>query len=508
MLSLKSAKQLGRRCGMRNFKTIAVANRGEVAVRIIQACKELGIETVLLHSEPDMKTRAYRLADKTVCIGGATSTESYLNIEANVNGAKGAGADAVHPGFGFLSENAEFARAVQDAGMVFIGPKPESIELFGDKISAKNLVEKAGGPTIPGYQGEDQTTETLVSKIKDIGLPCIVKAAAGGGGRGLKVVTEMSQAEDAIESAKREGLSSFGSERVFVEKYLGNSKHIEIQIFGDASGHVFHLGERECSVQRRHQKIIEEALAVSLTDDVKAAMYKAAQDIGKEANYLGAGTVEFLYENGEFFFLEMNTRLQVEHPVTEFVAGVDLVKAQIFTAQGMALNWPENPNFRGHAIECRLYAEDPYAMGLPSTGEVGAVRFPYGPGRRFDYGFEKDDEVTGFYDSMIAKVIVWDETRPRAIEKMKKTLQDTIVFGVKTNIPYLLKILEHPEFVDASMSTQFINKNFADGIEDVGLTSSEQQAVESLYQIVGAEEFSGVAKGSNTSPWSFSWGQS
>jgi acetyl/propionyl-CoA carboxylase alpha subunit len=486
------------------IRSIAVANRGEVAVRIIHACKELGIESVLLHSEPDQKTRAFRMADRTVCIGAAATSESYLNIESNVNAAAGAGVDAIHPGFGFLSENAHFAKAVAEARMIFIGPSPESINLFGDKISAKNLVEQAGGPTIPGYQGVDQSTETLLEKIKEIGLPCMVKAAAGGGGRGLKVVTEMSEAEEAIAAAKREGLSSFGSESVFVEKYLGNSKHIEIQIFGDAAGKVYALGERECSVQRRHQKIIEEALAPSLSQDTREAMYKAACDIGKAAKYRGAGTVEFLYQDEEFYFLEMNTRLQVEHPVTEFVAGIDLVKAQIKTAMGEALNWPSELAFHGHSIECRLYAEDPYMGGIPSTGEVAGVQFPYGPGRRFDYGFEAGDEVTGYYDSMIAKVIVWDETRARAIKKMRQTLKETVVFGVKTNIPYLLKILEHPEFVDGSMTTRFIDQHFAEGISAPTLSASEKQAIEKLHRLVGGEQSKGLSA-ADVSPWSYEW---
>ena len=488
---------------MAEVRSIGIANRGEVAVRIIHACKEMGVESVLLHSEPDQKTRAYRMADRAVCIGPAASAESYLNIEANINAALGAGVDAIHPGFGFLSENADFAKAVTDSRMTFIGPTPESINLFGDKISAKNLVEKAGGPTIPGYQGEDQTDETLLKKIEEIGLPCMVKAAAGGGGRGLKVVTDMADAAEAIQAAKREGLSSFGSDRVFVEKYLGDSKHIEIQIFGDASGRVYALGERECSVQRRHQKMIEEALAPTLSQDTRNAMYKAACDIGKAAKYLGAGTVEFLYQDGEFYFLEMNTRLQVEHPVTEFVAGVDLVKAQIKTAMGEALNWPQEVVFHGHSIECRLYAEDAYAGGIPSTGEVAGVQFPYGPGRRFDYGFEAGDEVTGFYDSMIAKVIVWDETRARAIKKMRQTLQETVVFGVKTNIPYLMKILEHPEFVDGSMTTRFIDKNFSEGVEAPGLSQSEKSAVERLYRMVGVE--SSAVKSGAASPWTHDW---
>lgn len=493
---------------MQNFSKVAIANRGEVAVRIIRACQELGIKTILLHSEPDSRTIAWRMADETVCIGPATTAESYLNIASNIEAAKSHGADAIHPGFGFLSENAQFARACEDAGMVFIGPSPDSINLFGDKISAKNLVDKAGGPTIPGYQGEDQSEATLLKEIEKIGLPCIVKAAAGGGGRGLKVVTAMEQAKDAIEASKREGLSAFGSDQVFLEKYLDAAKHIEFQIFGDASGEVFCLGERECSVQRRHQKIIEEALSPALDSRLREQMTEVAINIGKAANYRGAGTVEFLLQGSEFYFLEMNTRLQVEHPVTELVCGVDLVKAQINTAQGHSVSWPKTPTFHGHSIECRLYAEDPYQMGIPSTGLLGSCHWPHGPGRRFEVGFEPGDEVTSFYDPMIAKIIVWDESRPRAIRKMKQVLQETVIFGVKTNIPFLIEILDHPEFASGEMTTKFIEKHFSKALTDYGMDESQTQAIQGLYQRVGeGGAVSGVsAGGSHPSPFQRSWG--
>lgn len=493
---------------MQNFKKVAIANRGEVAVRIIRACQELGLKTVLLHSEPDCKTIAWRLADETVCIGPATTAESYLNINANIEAAKSHGADAIHPGFGFLSENAGFAKACEDAGMVFIGPSPESIQLFGDKISAKNLVEKAGGPVIPGYQGDDQSEATLLKRIEEIGLPCIVKAAAGGGGRGLKVVTAMEQAKDAIEASKREGLSAFGSDQVFLEKYLDASKHIEFQVFGDASGEVYCLGERECSVQRRHQKIIEEALSPALDTELRQTMTNVAIKIAKAANYRGAGTVEFLLQGQEFYFLEMNTRLQVEHPVTEQVCGVDLVKAQINTAQGHSVNWPKQPTFHGHSIECRLYAEDPYQMGIPSTGMLGSCLWPHGPGRRFEVGFEPGDEITSFYDPMIAKIIVWDESRPRAIRKMKEVLRQTVIFGVKTNIPFLLEILDHPEFISGEMTTKFIEQNFSKALTNFGLDDAQKQAIQGLYHRIGERssiETSGATTG-HPNPYLQNWG--
>lgn len=488
---------------MSKIEKVAIANRGEVAVRIIRACQELGIEAVLLHSEADMQSKAYRLADQCICIGPATVQESYLNIQANINGALAAGADAIHPGFGFLSENADFARACEENKIEFIGPSAESIELFGDKISAKKLVESAGGPVIPGYQGSDQGLENLKKHANQIGYPMMIKAAAGGGGRGLRVVHEESQFQSALESAQREGLNSFGSSNVFLEKYLNKSKHIEVQIFADAKGEVFHLFDRECSVQRRHQKVIEEAVTSSLDDITRNEICQTAVKIAKQSGYKGAGTVEFLYEDGEFYFLEMNTRLQVEHPVTELVMGIDLVKAQILTAQNKSIGWVQSDlKPRGHSIECRLYAEDAYNSGVPSTGVLSYLHWPEAPGRRFDVGFEAGDEVTSYYDPMIAKVIVWDETRPRTIQKMIKTLKETIVFGVKTNIPYLIELLSHPDFVSGVMTTGFINSNFPKGLESKEFSDDELVLAKAIAKKIKSDSSS---KGSHPSPWVSSW---
>ncbi len=449
----------------KQIKRIAIANRGEVAVRIIKACEELGIETLLLHSEADINSRAFRMSTKQICIGPAPTSESYLNIEANIQGAIAGGAQAVHPGFGFLSENADFAEACEKAGLIFIGPSAQSIRTLGDKISCKRLAMQAGLPLVPGYQGDDQSIPTLLLEVEKIGLPVIVKAAAGGGGRGMKLITQMSDAKELIESAQREGLSAFGSSKVFLEKYLDRAKHIEFQVFGDSTGVVQHLFDRECSVQRRHQKIIEEATSPSLTDDLRKKMGEAAIAIAQLAQYKSAGTVEFLLQDGKFYLLEVNTRLQVEHPVTEEVLGVDLVKMQILTAMNKFIFSSQDIRIpRGHSIECRVYAENPYLNGVPSTGKLGSVHWPEGPRRRFEYGFEKDDTITSFYDPMIAKVIVWDETRPRAIEKMIKVLSDSTVFGVYTNIPYLIQILSHPEFIEGTMTTRFIEKHFSEGL--------------------------------------------
>ena len=486
------------------IKKLAIANRGEVAVRIIRACQELGVESVLLHSKADIGTRAYRMSDHQVCIGDSAVGESYLSIEKNIDGVLASGATAVHPGFGFLSENADFAQALKDNNIEFVGPSPEAIRSMGDKIEAKKIIEAAKIPSVPGYNGDDQSIDVLKSEAKKIGYPVIVKAAAGGGGRGMKVIRSEAEAEEMIGAAKREGLSAFGSEQVFLEKYLDRAKHIEVQVFGDLSGKVVHLFDRECSVQRRHQKIIEEAVSGTLSSELREAMTSAAVKLAKSVNYVGAGTVEFLVQDDQFYFLEMNTRLQVEHPVTELVLGVDLVKAQILNQMNRFSAWDQDLLIpRGHAIECRLYAEDPFSVGIPSTGKIGFQHWPDGPGRRFDHGYEAGDEVTPFYDSMMAKVIVWDESRPRAIKKMLKTLDETILFGVKSNIPFLKQILTHPEFVDGSFNTQFINNHFAQGAAELETGFNVEEIGEVCFQQLAESGVSGSR--SHPSPWNTHW---
>lgn len=484
------------------MNTIAIANRGEVAVRIIRACQELGYRTVLLHSDVDRRTRAYRMADKAVCIGSGPSAESYLNIKSVVNGAIAGGAQAVHPGFGFLSENAEFAEACLAAGLKFIGPSPAAIRQLGDKVHCKELAQKLGLPLIPGYQGERQDLETLLKEIERIGLPVMVKAAAGGGGRGMKMIREMKDARELLESAQREAQAAFGSPKVFLEKLLDHAKHIEFQIFGDASGRVVHLFDRECSVQRRHQKIIEEALSTSLTAYLRRKMGEAAVSIAQAAKYQGAGTVEFLLQDGEFYLLEVNTRLQVEHPVTEEVMGVDLVKAQLMTAAGQAVFGDRDILVpRGHAIECRIYAENPYLGGVPSTGKLGQVSWPEGPRRRFEYGFEENDVVTEFYDSMIAKVIVWDETRVRAIQKMQRVLSESVVFGVHTNIPFLQKMMADPDYVENKVTTRWVDEKHQRPLAKPVLTARQKSiaalAAKRVTVAWGAEGASTGASGPN-----------
>lgn len=450
----------------KNLK-IAIANRGEVACRIHRAIKNLGHTSVLLHSTPDQNTIAYRICDETQNVGEGPSLKSYLNIDNVIQGALKAGANAIHPGFGFLSENADFARACEKNGLIFIGPKPESMDLFGDKISAKDFCEKEQVPTLKSYRGKDQSLETLKTEAKKISYPVLIKAAAGGGGRGMRVVESEKEFATQLESAKNEALKAFGSDQMFLEKYLPATKHIEVQIFGSHTGEIFVLGERECSVQRRHQKVIEEALSPSLSPKQREDVYSYAKSLGEKSGYLGAGTVEFLFDGESFFFLEVNTRLQVEHPVTEQVYGVNLVEAQIKTAFSEDINWDQKKlNPSGHSIECRIYAED--LKGLPSIGKLGSMIWGHHQDQnniRIENGFAKNDEISAYYDSMIAKVICTGPSREHCIEKLTTYLENTIITGIHTNIPLLIQILNHPEFKDGSMNTDFFNLNFKDGLD-------------------------------------------
>ena len=401
----------------------------------------------------------------------------------------------------------QLARRCEEQRIEFVGPRADSIEIFGDKIAAKKLAEQMGVPTIPGYQGNDQTTTKLLMECERIGYPVIVKAAAGGGGRGLKVAMKRTEADAAIESAKREGLASFGSDKVFLEKYLDQAKHIEVQVFGDASGRIYHLFDRECSIQRRHQKIIEEATSPNLSEEMRMKLFECAIKLADKAKYRSAGTVEFLVQGEQFYFMEMNTRLQVEHPVTELVAGVDLVKSQLLTAAKRPVAFDQvTLSRRGHAIECRLYAEDAYKNGIPSTGLLGHIEFPAGPNRRFEYGIEPGDEITSFYDSMIAKLVVWDETRPRAIQKMMRVIDDTIIFGVKTNLPFLREILRQSDFLDGKMTTGFINKYFSNGLvfQDSPDDKTVLEAADRGLRVAGAQS----VPGKTLDPWSHQWGRS
>lgn len=489
---------------MKILKKIAIANRGEVACRIHNTCQKLGIKTVLLHSTPDIKTKAYRLCDETYNVGPGPTSESYLNIEAQIKGALAMGADAIHPGFGFLSENADFAKRVAEAGLVFIGPNHESIQDFGDKIKAKALCKLADVPMVPGFQNQNADIQTLISESEKIGYPVLVKAAAGGGGRGMRLILNKASAEAEIKSAMNEALKAFGNSTVFLEKYLDHAKHIEVQIFGDTSGKIHVLGERECSVQRKHQKIIEETPSASLTEAQRQEVFSYARRIGEAGKYQSAGTVEFMFQDQKFYFLEVNTRLQVEHTVTEDVWGIDLVEAQILTASGKQVSFPKIPQPNRHSIELRLYAEDPYQGGIPSTGLVGQIHLPMKPGRRLEIGIEKNDEVSPFYDSMIAKLISTQPTRIEAIHDLLDWIKESNIFGVQTNLPLLRKILSHPEFIISDMTTKFFETHFSESLKS-NLSAPEKSSIES--ELLKANETSkqGIQESSTRKPWNQAW---
>lgn len=447
---------------MKMFKKILIANRGEIAIRITRACRELGIKSVAVFSEADRDSLHVFLADEAYNVGPAPSKESYLNYRKILEVAKQAQVDAVHPGYGFLSENTIFARACQEAGIVFIGPTPENIEAMGDKLSAKALMKQAKVPTVPGSDGGVETVEEASRVAEKIGYPVIIKASAGGGGKGMRVVRKDDELESAFRACRSEGQNYFADPTVYIEKFINDPKHIEIQVFGDTHGNVVHLFERECSVQRRHQKIIEEAPSPSVPNEVRLKMGDAAVRAAKQIGYVGAGTIEFIFDNKtkEFYFMEMNTRLQVEHPITELTTNVDLVKEQINVALGNPLTFTQSEiRQNGHAIECRICAEDPVTY-KPNPGVIRACRHPQGPFLRVDSYAYPGYEVPIYYDPMIAKVITWGETREEAIERMQRALTEFVLTGIKTNIVLHKTILDHPKFRDGSYTTQFIEKNF------------------------------------------------
>ncbi|WP_017905523.1 acetyl-CoA carboxylase biotin carboxylase subunit, partial [Pseudomonas asplenii] len=439
--------------------SLLVANRGEIACRVMRTAKAMGLTTVAVHSAIDRDARHSREADIRVDLGGSKAAESYLRIDKLIAAAQASGAQAIHPGYGFLSENADFARAVEAAGLVFLGPPATAIDAMGSKSAAKALMETAGVPLVPGYHGEAQDLETFREAAARIGYPVLLKATAGGGGKGMKVVEEPGQLAEALASAQREAQSSFGDSRMLVEKYLLKPRHVEIQVFADRHGNCLYLNERDCSIQRRHQKVVEEAPAPGLSPALRQAMGEAAVRAAQAIGYVGAGTVEFLLDSrGEFFFMEMNTRLQVEHPVTEAITGLDLVAWQIRVASGEALpiSQQEVP-LQGHAIEVRLYAEEPGNDFLPATGRLEVYReSAAGPGRRVDSGVAEGDSVSPFYDPMLAKLIAWGETREQARLRLLAMLDEFAVGGVKTNVAFLRRIIGHPAFAAAELDTGFI----------------------------------------------------
>ncbi|WP_374688041.1 acetyl/propionyl/methylcrotonyl-CoA carboxylase subunit alpha, partial [Promineifilum sp.] len=447
---------------MCRFNSLLIANRGEIARRVIRACRRLGIRAVAVYSDADAHSLHVAEADAAVRLGPAPAADSYLNVPAMLAAARRAGVDAIHPGYGFLAENAAFARACVDAGLIFVGPPAEAIAAMGDKRAARVLAGRLGLPVIPGYDGPAQTDEAFKHEAERIGYPIMVKATAGGGGKGMRLVSAPADLPDALAAARREASAAFGSGDLLLERALLRPRHVEIQVFGDSHGRVLHLGERECSVQRRHQKVIEESPSPAVNAALRAEMGAAAVALAAAIGYTGAGTVEFLLdETGRFYFLEMNTRLQVEHPVTEFVTGLDLVEWQIRVAEGEALPWTQADLApAGHAIEARLYAEDPANDFLPVTGEVLAWRPAAGEGVRVDGGIRAGDSVTVHYDPLLAKIIAHGPTRADALRRLDDALHRTILLGLTTNQTYLRAILAHPAFRDAgALSTRFLEEH-------------------------------------------------
>ena len=449
------------------MKKILVANRGEIALRIMRSAREMGIQTVAVYSEADRNALHVRYADEAVCIGPAPSSQSYLVIDKIINACKKTGADAIHPGYGFLSENAAFARRVEEAGIILIGPSPEAMEIMGNKLSAKAAALKYNIPMVPGTDEAITDIADAKSRAEEVGFPILIKAAAGGGGKGMRIVEKSTDFEEQMHAAISEAKSAFGDGSVFIERYVQSPRHIEIQVLGDTHGNIVHLFERDCSVQRRHQKVIEEAPSSILTPELREKMGKCAVDAARSCNYTGAGTVEFILdENLDFFFLEMNTRLQVEHPVTELITGIDLVKEQIRVARGEVLAFKQDDlSINGHAIEVRVYAEDPSNNFLPDIGILQTYVTPKGPGVRVDDGFEQGMEIPIYYDPMIAKLITYGKDRTEAIERMIRAIDEYQISGIQTTLAFGKFVMQHKAFISGNFDTHFVEKYFSPAVE-------------------------------------------
>lgn len=444
------------------FKKILIANRGEIALRIIRACREMGIESVAVHSTADANSMAVRLADESVCIGPAAGKDSYLNIPAILSAATVTGAEAIHPGYGFLSENAEFARMVEEHGFTFIGPKPEHIDTMGDKVTAKQTVKELGLPVVPGSEGALESVEDGIAFANEAGYPVIIKASSGGGGRGMKLVEREEDFAEQYSTARSEAAVNFGDDTVYVEKYLGRPRHIEIQVFGDEHGNAIHLGERDCSLQRRHQKVLEEAPSPILTEEERQDIGHLSAETVRKMGYRGAGTIEFLYEDGKFYFMEMNTRIQVEHPVTEMITGIDLIQEQIRIAAGEPLSLKKDRiRFRGHAIEFRINAEDPDSF-MPCPGEITQFHSPGGLGVRFDSAIYNGYKIPPYYDSMVGKLIIHGRNRDECIRRAKRAIVETIIDGVKTTLPLHEWIMEQTDFHTGDYTIHWLEKKLAE----------------------------------------------
>lgn len=452
------------------FTKVLIANRGEIAVRIIRACRELGVQTVAVYSEADRSALHVRLADEAYLIGPPPARESYLRADRIIDVARKAHAGAIHPGYGFLAEREDFALAVEEAGLVFIGPRPSAIAAMGDKAVARATVAAAGVPVVPGTEGEGNLSDDEILQVApSVGFPLLVKATAGGGGKGMREVRSLDELPGLLQAARREAESAFGDGNVYLEKLVEHARHIEFQIMADSHGNVIHLGERECSLQRRHQKLLEEAPSTALDEDLRRRMGDLACAAARSVDYLNAGTIEFLLQpDGQFYFLEMNTRLQVEHPVTELATGIDIVKEQLRIARGRKLRYTQDDiRFNGWAIECRINAEDPYNNFLPSTGRLELIIPPTGPGVRVDTGVYPGFEISPYYDSMISKLLVWGETRGEAILRMRRALEEYKILGVKTNIPFHQTLMDSTRFLAGQFDTRFVEERFSlEGAED------------------------------------------
>ncbi|HVH29634.1 MAG TPA: biotin carboxylase N-terminal domain-containing protein [Vicinamibacterales bacterium] len=487
------------------IRRVLIANRGEIALRIIQACREMNIETIAVFSDADARAPHVLAADRAVAIGPAPAIQSYLSIPTLISAARAERADAVHPGYGFLSESAAFARACEQAGVVFVGPPSEVISRMGSKIEARQLMQSAGVPIVPGHVPHDQSDSGVRRALEEIGFPALVKASAGGGGKGMRVVEGIAEATGAVQAARREAVASFGDGTLYVERLLDRPRHVEVQVFADAFGHTTHLFERECSAQRRHQKVLEESPSPALTPALRQRMTQAAVAAARAAEYRNAGTIEFLVEGrgdgANFYFLEMNTRLQVEHAVTEAVVGVDLVRAQLLVASGEPLPWEEGSLAqRGHAIEARVYAEDPSREFLPQAGRLLLYREPRMPGVRVDAGVAEGHEVTVHYDPMLAKVIAVGETRDAAISRLAAALRAYPVLGIRTNIPYLLAVLDHSRFRSGDIDTSFLDREAGDLVHSVPEPPAFLR--EALRQLGDeADEPRTTTHEANTDPW-------
>ncbi|WP_394129791.1 acetyl/propionyl/methylcrotonyl-CoA carboxylase subunit alpha [Shewanella maritima] len=491
------------------FTKLLIANRGEIACRIIKTAKKMGIRTVALYSDADREARHVALADESFYLGGSAPADSYLKGDLIIEIAKQSGAQAIHPGYGFLSENAQFAKSCEQNGIEFVGPSSDAIDAMGSKSAAKIIMGNASVPLVPGYHGDDQTDETLLVEAEKVGYPMLIKAAFGGGGKGMRIVESQSEVLEAINSARREAASSFGNDKLLMERYLRQPRHVEVQVFADKQGNTIYLSDRDCSIQRRHQKVVEEAPAPGLSDALRQQMGEAAVAAAKAIDYVGAGTVEFLLDTDDsFYFMEMNTRLQVEHPVTEMVTGQDLVKWQLMVASGSDLPLKQDEvSIHGHAFEVRIYAEDPHNEFLPAAGKLNFLREPDENRHvRIDSGIRENDVISNFYDPMISKLIVWDESRPRALQRLTHALSSYQIGGLKHNIEFLANIAEHPAFVANDFCTDFIERYSDSLIGDVTNESANALALAGLYQVLARQQAAQINATNSDDPYS-PWGQ-